>query len=369
MCRPDLTREGEAEYTALTMEPAHNAVGTWSMTMSGHVDMAAELQREGWGIDVVDEYGRPVLAGVVDWFQEKWDGKSRVLTLRGFDDNLLLRDRVAHPQPTSTAPPYSTDAYDVMTAKASTVLRSYVSRNLGPSAIGPRKVAGLTLGADPLIGPLITARARWTNLLEFEQGLALIGGLGFRIARVDGEFEFQVYEPVDRSDRVVFSVENGNLESYTRTVERSSANYVYAGGGGELVGRTIREGGDSAEIVRWGRRVEKFADQRHTTDATELDQEIARALEEGRGTTSLELSTVDAEGSAYGVDYALGDTVTAIAGDEVVTQAVQRMRMSSTTDAPHSVRPVLGTPGPHDPLKLLGDVRELARRMRNLEAR
>jgi hypothetical protein len=371
VCRPDLTRAGEADYDQLKMEPAFNDVGTWSMTINGRSDLAADLKRPGWGIEVVDDDGQGVLAGAVDRFEEDWTGEQLTLSLRGYDDNLVLRDRLVHPEPASTAPPYSTNAYDVISGTASTVMRNYVSRNAATAAIGPRKVTGLTLGTDPLAGPAIIGRGRWNNLLEFLQGLAIIGGgLGFRVARVDGTLEFQIYEPVDRSDRVTFSVGLGNLDAYKYVVERPTASYVYIGGGGEGTARTVRERSNPTEITRWQRRVEKFVDRRDTTDTAELDQEIDKSLEEGAGQVSIDATPVLDEGTTYRNDFDLGDIVSAVVGDETVTQAVVRVRIAATTDGPQTVRPVLGTSSAREhPLKIMKELRSIGQRLRRIEAR
>lgn len=370
VCRPDLTRYGEAQYSELVLEPVFNDLGSWSMTLHGDSPMAAVLKQPGWGVEVVDDDGEGVLAGTVDDYEDEWDGRRRTLTVKGFDDNLVLQDRVVHPEPASTVPPYSTSAYDQLAGTASSVMRLYAARNLGSSAIGPRQVSGFTLGTDPVVGASIYGRGRWNNLLEFLQGLALIGGgLGFRVARVDGSREFQVYQPVDRSSSVIFSTDRRNITQFKRTVRRPTVNYAYVGGGGELTARTIREGSDSASIVEWNRRVEKFIDQRHTTDTAELDQEITKTLEEGQGESTLEITAVDVEGATWRTNYSLGDTVTAVIDDEVITQAVRRVRVDITPRGPQTVRPVLGNPVPHDPLRIFTELRSIGARLRKLEAR
>ncbi len=365
---PLLLRHGEVDYGSLELVSRFNAVGSWVMTLDGRSPLVQQMTLPGWGIEVVNDDGLTVLSGPVDKVARERDERSNMLTFFGSDDNTYLVERYVHPEPATAAPPYNTNEHDVRTGKCSTVLRAYVNANLGPGALGPRKVTGLGLDPDPLAGSTITGRGRWQNMLEFLQGLALEGGgLGFRVKQVSNALKFQVYGPVDRSATVQFSVDKGNLASYSYSTARSSANYVYVGGGGEGTARTIQEGQDSAEIVQW-RRIEMFADRRDTTDAGELTQEIAKQLEEGKGETAVKVIPIDLPGSSYLVDYDLGDTVSAQV-DGTVTDVIREVKVTLTPDGPQRVEPSIGTPGYRDVLKLFRALQKLNGRVTNLERR
>lgn len=365
---PLLLRHGEVDYTSLEAVVRFNAVGSWVMTLDGRSPLVEQMVLPGWGIEVVNDSGLTVLSGPVDKVVRERDERSNKVTFYGSDDNTYLAERQVHPEPATAAPPYGTNEHDVRTGTCSTVLRAYVNANLGPGALGPRKVTGLGLDPDPLVGSTITGRGRWQNMLEFLQGLALEGGgLGFRVKQVSNALKFQVYQPVDRSATVQFSVDKGNLASYSYSAARSSANYIYVGGGGEGTARTIQEGQDSAEIVRW-RRIEVFADRRDTTDAGELSQEISKRLEEGQGETSVSVIPIDLPGSAYLEDYDLGDTVSAVV-DSTVTDIIREVRVTLTPDGPQKVQPAIGTPGYRDVLRLFRSIQRLGSRVANLERR
>jgi hypothetical protein len=191
--------------------------------------------------------------------------------------------------------------------------------------------------------------------------------LGFRIKQVSNALKFQTYLPVDRSGTVQFSVDKGNLASYSYSTSRSSANYIYVGGGGEGTARTIKEGQDSAGIAQW-RRIEMFADRRDTTDTSELTQEVTKQLEEGKGETAVSVVPIDLPGSAFLEDYDLGDTVSALV-DGTVTDVIREVKVSLTPDGPQRVVPSIGTPGYRDVLKLFKALQKLNGRVTNLERR
>lgn len=365
---PLLLRHGEIDFASLEAVLRFNAVGSWVMTLDGRSPLVQQMTLPGWGIEVVNDDGVTVMSGPVDKVNRERDERSNVLTFYGSDDNTYLAERQVHPEPATAAPPYSTNEHDVRTGKCSTVLRAYVNANLGPTALGPRKVTGMGIDSDPLVGDTITGRGRWQNLLEFLQGLALEGGgLGFRVKQVSNALRFQVYMPVDRSATVQFSVDKGNLASYSYSTSRSTANYVYAGGGGEGTARTIQEGQDPFEITQW-RRIEMFADRRDTTDPAELTQEITKQLLEGKGEAAVSVVPIDLEGSAFLQDYDLGDTVSAIV-DGTVTDVIREVKVSLTPEGPQRVIPSIGTPGYRDVLKLFRALQRLNGRVANLERR
>lgn len=365
---PLLLRNGEVDYSEAELTARFNAVGSWELKLDGRSLLLPQLLSPGWGIEVVNDDGVTVLSGPVDQRLREFDAAKNLVTLHGSDDNTHLAERLAHPEPATALPPYSTNAYDVRSGTASTVLRAYVNANLGAGALGPRRVTGMGLQADPLIGTSVTGRARWQPLLELLQELAQKGGgLGFRVRQVSNALQFQTYMPVDRSGTIQFSVDKGNLASYAYKAARSAVNYAYVGGGGEGTARTVREAQDSTEIATW-RRIERFVDRRDTTDTTELDQEAAKTLTEGKGETSVTVVPVDLPGSAYLTDYDLGDKVSAVV-DDTITDVIREVKITLTPDGPQRVQPSIGTPGFQDVLKLFRSLQKINSRVTNLERR
>lgn len=366
---PLLQRQGQVyEYKQFEAISRFNQVGTWSLTLNANVAAAAQLIQPDWGIELVDDAGLTVFSGPYYDIGRERDLTRNEVTLTGYDDMICLRDRLAHPQPTSSTPPYSLQEHDVRSAIGSTVLRDYVTYNAGVLAIPGRQTYGLDVDPDPLVGSAITGRARWQPLLDFLNALAQqAGGLGFRVAKIGTTLRFQVYQPIDKSATVKFSVDLGSLASYKYGKTRPDTNYVFIGGGGEGTARTIAEAQDPVQMANWGRRIETFVDRRDTTVAAELTSEGSKSLAEGKGKARLEFLPVDIPGAAYRTDYNLGDTVTAVL-DESIVEVVRQITISLK---PNEVRviPTVGTPSSDMALRTFDQFVAMRRRIIQLERR
>ncbi|MFI9817569.1 siphovirus ReqiPepy6 Gp37-like family protein [Saccharothrix variisporea] len=367
---PSREREGEVDdFTQLDAVVRFCDVGTWSLEMDGRARHAAALATPGYGIELVRDDTTTVTTGPMRHRVWSRDGDSLKLKVHGFDDNVWLKRRLAHPQPATSAPPYNSTEYDVRTGVASTVLRQYVDVNAGTGALVPRRVAGLDLDTDPLLGSDVTGRARWQNLLTLLQELAIAGGnLGFRVAKDTTDLLFQVYEPTDRTSDVMLSVELGNLYGYEYESEVSTVNYAYVGGGGEGTARTVQELGDTDDAITWG-RIEQWVDRRDTTDADELTQELTKTLAEGVGRTGLSVNPVDIEGQTFLQDYDLGDRITYVVDGVASTEVVREARILLTPDGPQKTLPGIAPPGQAEVLALFRRLRMAEARIADLERR
>jgi hypothetical protein len=355
------------DFGQLDVTAQFNDVGAWQVQLHRGLPAARMLNEPGAGIEVVHD-GVTVLSGPATGRKHERSNRANTLTVSGLDDMVWLRRRIAHMQPTSAGPPYNTQSHDVRTGRCSTVLRQYVDVNAGPGAIIPRRVPGLAIGADPLVGTTVTGRARLQVLLELLQELALAGGqLGFRLRQVGAALQFEVYAPVDRSAAVKFSEDFGNLAGYSYESAAPDATYVYVGGGGEGTARTFleREGADRA---RWG-RIELFRDRRDTVDTVELGQTADEELTSKAEAVSLTIAPVDTAGQRYGVDYGLGDRVTVVVDGVPVVERIRQVQLTYTPQGALQVRPQIGTPGRQDLLGLFRAFRGLRSRVTNIERR
>jgi Siphovirus ReqiPepy6 Gp37-like protein len=357
------------EFTSLEVVARHNEVGSWRLSLDRRTSKAGLLANPGYGIEVVYD-GSPQMSGPVTHHDRTRQQDSDQLVVAGVDDLVWLRRRRAHPCPTLSGPPYNTQTDDVRTGVCSTVLRAYVDLNLGPGAISPRRLPGLSLAADPLLGSTITGRARWQTLLELLAGLALAGGgLGLRlVAQAGSGIQFSSYAPADKSSTVVFSLELGTLGGYRYEAGAPEANYIYAAGSGEGTARTIREGQDPASIASW-QRIEDFVDRRDTSVSAELDQEIAEQLADKAGPVGLSITPLDVPGRAYGVDYQLGDRVRVVIDDTPVDEVIREVRLVLTPTGPRVLAPQIGSPSRPPVVALIRGLARVGRRITNLERR
>lgn len=375
----DASREAVAEVDQIAKFTAvlkFNAASTWEMeyVFSQESDprraakeaKLATLFDFGNGI-ILRRNGEVILSGDITDIEEQMGSKGKKYILRGIDDTGLLAGRVGLPVP--SGPPYSSASHDVRTGAAETVMREYVYYNAGAGATSDRQIAGLTLAADEGRGETVTGRARFVELLYLLEELALAGGdLGFKVVQTGTGLQFQVYQPVDRSARVKFSMGFGNLVSYKFKETAPTGNYNYMGGQGELTARVIAEDGDEDSIARYG-RIEFFKDQRNEADPAKLATWIAKELAANANKLSVRAEVSETESLKFGEHFGLGDKVTLVTGRRTIVDLVREVKIS--LDAKEvKIEPVVATAelvAQDGLMRVLAAVRELDRRVARLE--
>lgn len=282
------------------------------------------------------------------------------IQILGSCDNQWLADRLAHPQPLTASPPYSSQEHDVIVGPATSVLLQLIDRNAGPAAVVGRQVAGLTLAADPAQGGAVIARARWQNLLTYLAELAVAGGAGFEVRQQNRVLTATARVPRDLSADVAFSLEFGNLAGFSYSVAPSTASAIYAGGQGE---GTLRE---ISTIAGSGRRVEQFVDRRDLADSDELGTAATVALAEGVGKTSLRIEPIDTDSARYGRHYRLGDVVAAVVDGVRIVDTIQTVE--TRVEAGNTTRTItIGREDLRGNPALYSGLATLSRRVRQLE--
>lgn len=363
-----LARTGQVDdFLSLQMPLRFNRVSTWMLVLDAG-SPAVPLLGNTDGL-VVERDGVTLLSGPVTSVERTSEAGRTTIVISGVDDTVWLERRLALPVP--SGPPYTAAAYDDKSGAAETVLRYFVDRNLGPSAIPARRLPSLTLAADLGRGTSVRGRGRFHTLLELLQPLALAGGdLGFRIVQVDSALEFQVFQPADRTASAVFSEELGNLAGYNHQEQAPPADYVYVGGQGEGATREIAEGGDSADIDVYG-RIEQFRDRRDIDTAATLEQALVEALAEVGPQTALSITPIDTDAVAFGREYGLGDRVTVMLEGDPIQDVVREVVLNVTADRGEELIPVIGTPGASSPssLRLFARQERLVRRISQQERR
>ncbi len=380
-----LYRVGELDdYQQLDMLLKFNDVSTWQLRVDRANRLAAALVAPGAGI-VVSRDGQTILSGVRVDREDNETGDANTITLSGVDDTAWLKWRAAHPQPLSTAPPYSTQAEDVRTGAASTVMRQYVGVNISVEGATPtipaRQVSGFIRSADIAYGETVTGRARWQNLLAMLQELAVAGAVGgipvgFKVVQSGATLVYTNYQPVDRTADAIFSKGFRNVRSITYRESAPEANYWFVGGSGSGTSRAIYEMPDTASIAVWGRREGEFVDASSAGTTAELHQAALKAKADTGPPTSLTVTPIATDRLAFGVHYGLGDRVTAVmapvgaSATEVVVQDILRQcRLALTPDSADVVAAVGSDNANADKTftKIFQRIRRLGVRMNNAE--
>lgn len=370
-------RQGEIrDYTSATLTPTFNDVGTWSIELNRRSPMASYLTTPGWGI-VATRNDVPIFSGVTTTIRHVVSDKDNRMDVSGSTDEVWLQDRLVSPSPGESSPPYTTQAVDIRTGLASTVILGFVNANLGPGAVSTRRKSGFTLAADPAIGSTVKGEGRWdSDLLAFIQPMAQTAAVGFRVVQVGNGIQFQVFAPTDRSATVKFSTALRNLSAWEYTATRPRANYIYVGASGSGTARIIKEFRDGPAIATWERIEGPLVNQGSTSDPTAIAQAGAAAIAQNSEQASLSITPIENPNLMYGVHYFLGDKVTVqlegpaatpYAESGQIVDQVRQVTISLSKDGPQTVIPTMGTPAKGTVSRLIRAFQDQARRLNNLE--
>lgn len=310
----------------LTAVVRDSAIGEWKLSLYPEHPAVPILATPGSGIvvstRVADVDGAPrfetLFSGPTDQPSRQTSRQvpSGMYTFTGLTDDVLLADASAWPEPSNPDPATQAETNDVRSGAAETIMRAYVSANIGPAAPPSRRgllAQKLTLAADGGRGPTVSRSPRWQNLGELLGGIAKLADLGFRIVQVDDTLEFQVYEHTDRTGEVRFDVKNGTLESEESRTSPPTVTRTLVLGQGVGTERAVSyRTSSAAELAEgvWGRVVEQVIDARQTADPLELDQAGDEKLAEG-GFTAVAVKALPSDDITmrFRVDWNVGDRV------------------------------------------------------------
>jgi hypothetical protein len=324
MIDPAGDRRGLIAYKKVVAIPRYTDVGSWRVECVLD-ESTVRAAAAGWRIIIVDESG--IYGGHVNEAEIDFDGRELRLTLSGYDDMMWLAASLAWPTPANVLAS-QTSAYDVRTGVASTVIRQYIDVNRGPSSpFVTRRISFMTLAADPVLGAAVVGRARFDNLLELVQGLAVTGGIGIRTVPTIGRtFTVETYEPPELAGPARFGLALGNLRKLKWRLTAPEATWVVGGGRGEETARSFVSRTNSSEDTAWTRR-EAFYDYRSassTDSGAELGEGTQRTLTEKSSTRFVEVIPVDTARLRFGSGYHLGSEVLVDVYGGISVQAVIR---------------------------------------------
>lgn len=255
-----------------------------------------------------------LIAGPIEkWLYERSDDGDNAgdgnLTVNFADDLALVVARQTYPDPTLTPSTQVIDAW-TYTGNAELALRALADGNAGPSALAARRVPQLVLGTVAGVGTSITTTAdRMEPLGTVMRRVAVSGGgLGFRTRQSGSQILFEVYEPTDLADQVVFAFGAGNLKYVGYEVTAPTATAAIVGGQGDGADRFLTERVNDGGQASWG-RMETLVNRPGNDPIADLNTAGDEALADGAETARLPTSTSDTPYQRYGVDYNLGTKV------------------------------------------------------------
>jgi Siphovirus ReqiPepy6 Gp37-like protein len=376
------------DFTSLAINPKFNDVGAWTLDLSAASEKVSLLdpeQNPGGGV-LVRRNEQTLLSGPVTYFREGQSGEQPpTVTVGGVDDNIWLSRRVVWPVPANAIDNQTSVFYDLTpAAPVEDLMRTLVDVSMGAGARTERQVPHLTVPSSTGLGPTISYKSiRFETVLEILQKLSTLskpslsaaGALGFRIAQVDTDLEFQVYETVDHEDTAVFALGRGNLQDWEYTLAAPTATFLVLGAGRDAA----FTGGPqvAAELFPFTRtddyfpdvRAERFADvgQIDPTAPDADDQLAQRAQQEyddAAGRITLAFKPRDTPLLRFGVDYQLGDVVTVVTPRRTIQDQASEISLTYTADEGEQIDVTVGaadggysrrTPGIYRRLKTIGD--------------
>jgi len=307
----------------------------------------------GCGV-VIQRDGVQQVAGMVGGSRKiGWDAGSgdATITVQCLGDDQHLADRLVYPSPLAAATAQTAN-YWTYTGPASSAMWELIRQQAGPAAQASRRVPTLVMGDNPGVGVSRAWSEQWAPVLDTLVGMGVLSGadLGVRIVTTADGLRADIYAPRDLSAGVRFSTSLTNLRAWDFEQQPPSVTYAIAAGQGDLAARVRRvaSSGAAADLA-WGRRIERYIDQRDEADTTKLQQSADDELAQGVGTVALSVDAADTAAARYGDDWSLGDRVTVhvgLPGGPTAATVIDLIReVAFTVDAQgrETITPAVGT--------------------------
>lgn len=228
------------------------------------------------------------------------------------------------------------------TAKpASTIINDIVVKNLGTdsvtSGIADRAVSGLITGVSGTttgLGNVLTvADMSYKNVLTAVQDIALQGNVDFDFAwNPDGTYTLSVGSPTlasDRSGVVTLSVDNGTINNFSRTIDKTQHFTQAIVRGQGTANATIRTVRPSPPLTQLDSKESYFDVSSMGNNVAYLNAYGDMKLQEMA--TKIELIEIDVQqtpSTLYGLHYFIGDLVSVDLITEIIVLQVNSVTLS-----------------------------------------
>ncbi|MFE5663409.1 hypothetical protein ACFQ7W_05705 [Streptomyces niveus] len=365
----ELARVGliRPEELRLELTDNFNNVGDWKVQLGIENPLCNALRTPGAGL-IITGPNDVLMSGpmVKSEFAATPEDPGGSVTFEGVSDAVSLADALAFPDPSNPNGASQTKAHDVRRGSAEGVMHSFVMANIGPTAPAARRKTRLIDGVSLGRGPTVIKSARFPVLGNLLAELALLGGLGFRVVQRGTSLVFETYKITDRTAMIRLDVANGTLAGHRVAITPPGVTRAIVAGQGELVNRQFLQVQTPESIAAeadWGRRIERFVDQRNTDKWDELQQAGDEAMED-EGFTAINVQAVPMEDTTmrFGCEWGLGDKVSVVVDGQELKSTVTGAVLRADSDG-FRVGALLG-----DATGFNADA-ALAKRVTNTEAR
>lgn len=308
----------------LKVQPVHNGVGSWSVTLPAEHRAVPYMRSRGAGIIITNTTtGAILMSGSASKPSKKAtqaDPKG-MTTISGLSDDRLLWDAMSFPDPSNPNISTQTVSHDTFSGDAETVMRHYFDANIGQSAPAARKVGSLreflrVEAVNKHLGANVDKTIRFDYIGDILKDIATLRDLRFRVVQVGDILELQISAVEDLTKLIRLDVANGTLQEQSVEEAPPKVTRVAVAGQGEGAERQLlmRTNAEAATAeTEWGLIIEQFKDQRNTGVLAELEQagdEILAA--DGFTKIAVKATPSNDQTMVFMEDFNTGDKVTVV---------------------------------------------------------
>jgi Siphovirus ReqiPepy6 Gp37-like protein len=368
-------------YKSITFVMRYNKLGSWQVeldfnTLAAQAFIAAFSEESGGtpvnkGRSGILIYRNGVLtfSGPIRHLRESWTREGHRLTVGGPCDLTFLAERMVVVPPYAYQTSYGSDFFYATSASTEYCIKQVVQTQIGSSAAAQRQLAGLSIltNQDRGYSPM-SLRARFTNALaEIQKAAQLSENRGFPLGfylrqNSSNGLDFDCYVPQNKTNKIIFSPEIGNLLEYEYSLASPSANLVMAGDDKIGTARNFAYAGDEPSRSLWG-TIENFIDA-GTATTSELIDKVYESLEDSAEQNSLRFQLLDMPGFAFQQDWNLGDKVKFRIRGKDTTEIVREVEITLDSKG-ETITPTIGNGGAR--LQVFDKVRKMEYRLKQQE--
>jgi hypothetical protein len=360
-----------AAWTSLDITLKFNEASAGIMVAPGY-DWIRDQFRPGCRVVVLRD-GVTLIAGPVEkWLWERSDDGDNAgagqITVNFSDFIGLIVSRLTYPDGALSPGAQTLDNWSY-TGNAELALRELVYKNAGPAALVERAIPQLTLGTLAGVGTSGTHVAeRMEPIGDVMRRIAVSGGnLGFKTTlHPDNLVYFEVYQPQDLSQEIVFSFGYGSLKYIAFEQNAPTANAAIVGGQGTGADRLLLERDNYASAQAWDRR-ETLVSRPGNDPTADLQADGDAALAAGAETIRVPTSVSDTPFLKY-PDYDIGSIVSVETWPgTMISDIVATIHFQVEATSGEYVAATVGSQAANSDPKWLQRIRVMDRRIAYLE--
>lgn len=285
--------------------------------------------------------GIVLFCGYTESKKTKYNANSKIYDweVSGKSDLGKIGYRLLYTQPNAQPPnpnkTYSDSGY------LSTVMLDLLRKNAGELARENRQFTNLVIPVQTPYGDEITIECKLENLLNYVQNQLKASEIQIKESwnMSTGKWTIRIEEPEDVSDKVIFSVDNGSISAWERTVSAPKSNYIMVTGckdeNDQLIYVRVE---DLDSVAKWGRieTVVARSDIKRNEEASESWESVTarlhnaanEELEKATAKTGYKLTTSEVSRNAFLEDYDIGSIVSVRIGSDNFTSKVEEVKIT-----------------------------------------